>query len=397
MSTSLAKLIASLTILLAGLTGTHSGLLGNTYPSGGSVGASTPQTSLYYVDGNRTDPYTQTGNILTPYKTFSSAISAAAADAYNGGSFYLNETNAPYVDGAADTFPTSVYVNGNQSTYVPASGATFPGTAEIYDIVTAGNLTFSNTSTAQLHQINNSTIASGNVVADGLINMIGTSMVSTTSTLTIASTGLMNYIGGQLDATINSAAQSNYNDMEWDGSTSTYGIVQSGCANGGCMNVVGMTYINTAGNGINVASSGASVASGTSNNLIDFSEVLGANATSSVNAGSAYTAVCDSQGFYTVTGAFIYPVGTNWNNCINEKSYNLYGETIGVGNATSTLPAVGNLLTVITPSSTVRIGVTSTWPGCIELYDAGASGTLDYIYSSGTTLVDTASKPTFCQ
>ena len=47
-------------------------------------------------------------------------------------------------------------------------------------------------------------------------------------------------------------------------------------------------------------------------------------------------------------------------------------------------------------SSTVRIGTGQTNPGCIELYDA-ANGTLDYVYSSSTALVDTTTKPIFCQ
>lgn len=358
--------------------------------SGGIVGSLTQQTSLYYVDLSRTDGCTQNGNILCPYAAFSTAIVSAANDPYTTGVFYLVPGNSPYVDGAPDTMPTNVYLAGNQSTWVPASGATFPGTAEIYDVTTAGNLTFSSTSTTAIHQMNNSVVASGNITANGGINFIGTIFVSPTSTLTIASTGLMNYVGGQMNALVTAAAQTNYNDMEWAGSTPGYGITQTGCANGGCMNVLGMTYINTAGNGISV-NDGASLASGTINNLSFFTEILGASATSSVAAGSALTDICDSGGFYTVTGVFIAPVGTNWAPCIDEQRAVLNGMSVG------TNTVVSNLTWIATPSSTFKIGVTSTWPGCIEMYDAHNTGTINYIYTSSTALVDTTVKPNFCQ
>jgi hypothetical protein len=58
---------------------------------------------------------------------------------------------------------------------------------------------------------------------------------------------------------------------------------------------------------------------------------------------------------------------------------------------------IGGLVTANGASSTVRVGKASAYAGCIELYDAAASGTLDYVYSSGTALVDTSSKPAFCQ
>lgn len=361
-------------------------------PGAGAVsGSLTPQSSVYYVDLNRSDSYSQNGNILSPYKAFSTAVLAADVDPYLTGIFYLSPGNSAYIDGAPDSFPSSTYINGNQSTYVPASGATFPGSVEIYDTIIAGNLIFSSTSTTQLHQVNNSAIVSGNITANGLINMIGTQILSTTSTFTLASSGLMNFAGGQMNAIGTFAAQSNFNGMQWSGSTSGYGLTQTGCANGGCMNIFGMTYINLIGNGINLASSGASVASGTMNNLTAFSEVLGASATSSVNAGNARTLLCDSGGFYTIAGVFVAPSGTNWTPCIDESRSVLSGLTVG----TTTVQT--NLAWIATPSSTMRIGVTSTWPGCIEMYDAAASGTLNYVYVSSTALIVTATNPGFCK
>lgn len=42
-----------------------------------------PVTSTYYVDAYRTDSYTETGSIITPYKTLASAYTAAVASGHN--------------------------------------------------------------------------------------------------------------------------------------------------------------------------------------------------------------------------------------------------------------------------------------------------------------------------
>jgi hypothetical protein len=49
-----------------------------------------PLTSQYYVDANRTDDYTQDGNILTPYKTLSAAYAAAKIGATRLNPKYIN-------------------------------------------------------------------------------------------------------------------------------------------------------------------------------------------------------------------------------------------------------------------------------------------------------------------
>ena len=73
------------------------------------------------------------------------------------------------------------------------------------------------------------------------------------------------------------------------------------------------------------------------------------------------------------------------------------GTTTPLWNISSSSNQFGSLINVLGASSTVRVGVVSKFPGCLEMYDAAASGTLNYVYSSGTALVDTSSKPTFCQ
>lgn len=65
---------------------------------------------------------------------------------------------------------------------------------------------------------------------------------------------------------------------------------------------------------------------------------------------------------------------------------------LGIG---TTTPATS--LHVASASSTVRIGTGGANPGCIEIYDAVNSSTINYAYVSSTALVVTTVKPTFCQ
>jgi hypothetical protein len=75
-------------------------------------------------------------------------------------------------------------------------------------------------------------------------------------------------------------------------------------------------------------------------------------------------------------------------------AFNAYGNVaVNAGSATTSAT-----LYIGGPTSTLRFG-TSANPshGCIELYDAVNTSTQMYVYSSSSVLVDTSTKPTFCQ
>lgn len=68
-----------------------------------------------------------------------------------------------------------------------------------------------------------------------------------------------------------------------------------------------------------------------------------------------------------------------------------------LGNTTSTANIGAKTFTATGVSSTIKLGTSiNASHGCIELYDAVNSSTIDYIYASSTALVITSSKPTFC-
>jgi hypothetical protein len=68
-----------------------------------------------------------------------------------------------------------------------------------------------------------------------------------------------------------------------------------------------------------------------------------------------------------------------------------------LGNTTSTANISAKTFTATGVSSTIELGTSANAShGCIELYDAVNSSTIDYIYASSTQLIITSSKPTFC-
>jgi len=84
--------------------------------------------------------------------------------------------------------------------------------------------------------------------------------------------------------------------------------------------------------------------------------------------------------------------GANFQGNVTGNGY--YAGTWTVGSTT----AGSAELNVNSASSSARIGISGTAShGCLEFYDAAASGTLDYVYASATVLQITSTKPTFCQ
>ena len=345
----------------------------------GSYVPTTGSTAILNIDSNRTDSYSQTGSYSSPYKTISQAI--ASTTGY--GAYAYNLAPGTYVDGAPDTFPTSSFIlSGNEATYIPVSGVTLPGSFDIYDLTIVGNVIESHGSISTIHQFNNGVIT-GNVSLSSLATFSGMVMPTATSTLTVQTSSLTNIVGSAIYGTINNSGILNLNDVQLASANSGYLLNSTS----------GVVYINGATiiqNGIGGAMNIQNGATSSPNSLSSFSIVVSSSSTSTVTAGTAATLLCDAGGFTTTMGVFIAPTGSNWVPCYDENLSVLNGFTVGTSTVTT------NLAWIASPSSTLKIGVASRWPGCIEMYDAAASGTMNYIYSSGTTLVDTSTKPVFC-
>jgi hypothetical protein len=156
----------------------------------------------------------------------------------------------------------------------------------------------------------------------------------------------------------------------------------------GAANTVG--YANTLlGN-----NAGLSNTTGVSNTMV------GTNAGYDLNGGGANTFVGVAAGFFQTAGSGNIAIGPNVNvpsltgsNQMNIGNF-IYGSVSGnVGIGTG---APSTTLQVATTSATIRIG-TPGMPGCLEMYDAVNSSTLEYIYPSSGALVATTTKPSNCE
>lgn len=347
-------------------------------------------TSVSYLNVNATGSYLANGTPLFPYKAFSAAL---ASTSNSGGNAYIFAPGT-YIDGAPDTLPgTFTYMNCQGSTLVEPSGITFPGSFDSYDCTIAGNVSEADTSTLSIHQWNNSTLT-GNVTLAGLGLMETDVLPVSTSTLTTQKGSLLNVAGTLDEEPIINSGILNLNDDEVDVTATTttgWGVYSS--STGGAVEVVGMTglFPNSSTQGIYVNNGATS----TPNVLVAFDSIVATTTPgATVNAGSAATELCDGGPFVdSLNGQFVAPSGTDWQPCYDEDISVLNDLVVGTG----TVPLASNLTWIASPSSTVRVGVTSTWPGCIEMYDNAASGTLDYIYSNSGALVDTSTKPAFCK
>lgn len=101
-------------------------------------------TNTVYIDGNRTDDYTENGNIFYPYKTLASFAVARASDTLP---LSIHMAPATYIETADITLPNvPLTVYGNNST-ISASGHTItipnPNLAR-YNLFTTANVIYNN-------------------------------------------------------------------------------------------------------------------------------------------------------------------------------------------------------------------------------------------------------------
>lgn len=298
-------------------------------------------TDIIYVDGNRTDTYTQNGSYLYPFKTVSGALTAvqAVSSSYSGFAFILAPTT--YVDGAPDTFPTQPFIiQGNEATLVEPSGATLPGSFDIYDLTGVGTFTESDNSLTFIHQWNNSAIV-GSISLAGNATLEGMAFPSTTSTITALAGSLVGITGSFMQGTIISSGTLNITNSAINASSTNWALLSTA----GSVNMNGVSLLNLGlGGGIKISNGATS----TPNNLAAVSVTVNSStAGSAITAGTATTILCGIDGLTNLTGTFIPPTGSAFQACYDEARSVLSG--LGVG--TSTIPSTGIIDSDIAPNS----------------------------------------------
>ena len=138
-----------------------------------------------------------------------------------------------------------------------------------------------------------------------------------------------------------------------------------------------------------------------SNTTGGFNSAMGDNALESNTTGSNNTAIGNNAGSNITTGSYNVMIGANTNapsetgdyqlNIGNTIYGNLSNGNVGIG---TTNPATS--LDIAGSEATVRIGESTTTPGCIEMYDH-TTGDLTYVYIDNGSLVATTTQLSFCQ
>lgn len=318
---------------------------------GGTAVSSTSAKVAYYVDGSRGDTYLADGSILSPFKT----VSAMLSGIWKGATGYVFNLNpATYVDGAPDTFPNiPFYLAGNESTLVEPSGVTFPNSFDIYDLTIVGNVHESDNTITTIHQFTNGVI-SGNLQMDGNATIEGEAvtggqyfLISTSSLTNIAGSFIQNPIWANGVVNINDDQVSTSTPQALVISTTTSFTSQGQFGN---TNILGATFINTGGPGLNLNNGATS----TPNNVFDASMVI--NSTHSLIVGNSATTVCGFQS-YNLAGTFVPPEASStaaWLPCIDEKLNVLNGlQLTNLGTPAGSFLAVdpsGNVIATSTPA-----------------------------------------------
>lgn len=359
-------------------------------------------TAVFYVDGNRTDSYTQTGSYLYPFKTMSQAI--ASSTGFAGYSYIMAPTNSPYVDGAPDTFPNVPFtIFGNQSTWVPVSGVTMPNSFDIYDLTIAGNVTESDTSTLAIHQFNNGVIT-GNLFCNGLCINQGENFPTTTSTISIARGSISNFISALIQSNIINAGTLNLDDVEViNNATNTTGYAIYSSSTGATVSVNGMTFI-----GLSPLTQAIYVNNGatsTPNNLNAFSITVNTSTLgSTITAGSAATVVSNVTGLTNLAGTFIAPSGTAFSTSYDEVKSILGAFSVGTSTVTNNQTTINQVINVpllaansflATNGSSIIVTTSTPLGGGGNVYmnatSSAIAGNVPYIITSASSTVTPSS------
>lgn len=330
--------------------------------TGGIAQAST--TSIQWVDGNRTDSYTQNGTIINPYKTVSAAV--ASSTSFSG--YVYNLAPATYVDVPGSSFPSnSVVIQGNGSTYVPiATAMTLQSSFDIYDLTIVGDVIETDNSLTAIHKFNNGVIT-GNTTVAGLGLFNDQTFTGTTSSVTVKAGALTNFAGSLVYPQIVNNGILNFNDSEMISNSSNYGIISS--TTGSSVNISGATFIQTgSGGAINVNNGATSTP-----NFLTSLSIL-SNTTSPlgiVNAGNAATSFCN---YYAsnLTGTRLYGSGTNWIPCTFE-SVSIHSNLLLVSSTPNTLLSTDTNKNVVSTALVAgsNISVTTSTPGIIVVASTG--------------------------
>jgi hypothetical protein len=376
-------------------------LNGPLYGNNGSILALAGTSTVIWIDSNRTDTYTANGSNLLPYKSLSAAITAINSSTYAAATLFI--APGTYIENNP-TFPNiPLVVYGNGATIILGNGTgngtlTIPNDISFYDAVIIGNVNETDSSLTNPHTFTNAFIE-GSVTLQGNATLINGATVDRTapfvaasSTLTAATSSLVNVVGENIQNVIVNKGTMNIDDDNLIVSTSTtYAITSSGI--NASVQIVGLSLTNLGtGGGINLTGSSTSSPSV----ITDMGMVLGAGTTNALVAGGAFTKTA-LYNATTLAGVTLYATGTNlsaFDSSLTStdatSTFATQSSNVGIGTSTpDVLFQVANQGTNAT--TTVKFGKVGQTKGtCLSLFDAAGNAVYAYIASGATAWTVTA-------
>lgn len=154
-----------------------------TWGSSSGSGVST-STTMFSLDGNRTDTYPPNGSFQFPYKTLDQLFAGVNSYYTIGGGTgpvgIWSNPNASYSTTIAisSTSTQPIIIYGNNSTWTFSAGITLNGPSTIYDLNTVGNVSHAFTGTTRSERHGGS-YSTGNLVISGFEHWYGVQLTNT--------------------------------------------------------------------------------------------------------------------------------------------------------------------------------------------------------------------------
>jgi len=235
-----------------------------------SSGLSTP-TAIFYLDGNRTDSYTENGSIQFPFKTLSSMASGVSGVT---GSFAVVSAPKPtaYTYTGNVSFPAQqMTIIGNGSVWSVAGNITLNSNFYIQNLYTTatGTLTYASTSASESFRFGGSLTVAGGIFTSGYEHFFDMSILSNTLvTLNAGATPVfINVVGTPLFKSASGATASTVLTIIDSQSLASGAYTNVDMSNGGLAVIKGFAATNN-GSVANINLAGSSAAGATTPNIL---------------------------------------------------------------------------------------------------------------------------------
>jgi hypothetical protein len=269
-------------------------------------------TNTVYVDGNRTDEYTENGSMFYPYKTLAAFATARASDTLP---LSVHMAPATYTESADITLPNvPLTVYGNNST-ISASGHTItisnPNLAR-YNLFTTANVVYNNFATGARCAMYGGGIT-GNITVNSYAEFIQCQLNG--GTVTVGSTGQCVVSVCSPTSKFVSTGILMFNGININTGYAGYLVTSTAGFFSSANSIIYNTSTNAAAGGIS-CDNGAAI---TAPNMIVNTSVItaGGGATAfGINAGTAYTQYSKNNAsaanaLYSLYGTHLIPVATD--------------------------------------------------------------------------------------